>query len=242
MTAPADVVLLHGVGLDHTMWDRVSPGLAEHHRVHAPDLLGHGSAPDVESGVTLTDLAAPVERLGEGPRHLVGFSLGALVATRFALDHPGEVASLTLVSAVANRSETERAAVAARLAAARRDLPATFDAAVDRWFSPAWRAGEPELAQRIRAVLAANRAQSYLACYGIFARGDEELWPELPRLACPVLAVTGADDPGSTPEMSRALAERVPSGRARVVPGARHLLPLERPEAVADAVLANVLR
>lgn len=241
MSRPADVVLLHGVGLDHTMWDRVVPGLAAKARrtVHIPDLLGHGAAPDAPAGTTLADLAAPVAGLLAGagaPAHLVGFSLGALVATRVALDHPDRVATLTLVSGVAGRSEAERAAVLDRLATARADLAATFDAAVDRWFSARWHAEDPGLAARVRAVLAANRPASYLACYEIFARADAELWPELPQLAPPVLAMTGSEDPGSTPAMSEALAARVPHGRAVIVPGARHLLPQERPAAVVAAV------
>ncbi|ANY09457.1 alpha/beta fold hydrolase [Pseudonocardia sp. HH130630-07] len=241
MSRPADVVLLHGVGLDHTVWDRVVPGLAgEGRTVHAPDLLGHGTAPDAPAGSTLSDLAAPVaallDRAGERPLHLVGFSLGALVATRVALDRPDRVAALTLVSGVADRSDAQRAAVLDRLRAARSDLPATFDAAVERWFSPSWRAAEPGTADRMRSVLGANRPASYLACYEVFATADAELWPELPRLGAPVVATTGADDPGSTPAMSEGLADRVPHGRAVIVPGARHLLPLERPDAVLAAI------
>ena len=240
MSRPADVVLLHGVGLDHTMWDRVAPGLAgDGHTVHVPDLLGHGTAPDAPAGTTLSDLAAPVaDRLaGIGrPVHLVGFSLGALVATRVALDHPDRVATVTLVSGVVGRTEAERAAVAGRLETARSDPAATVDAAVARWFSPGWAAEEPGLVARVRAVLAGNRRASYLACYAVFARADAELWPELPRMVPPVTAVTGADDPGSTPAMSEALAARVPDGRAVIVPGARHLLPLERPDAVRTAI------
>lgn len=242
----ATVVLLHGVGLDHTMWDRVAPELPG--TVLAPDLLGHGSdpgAPDAPPGTTLADLAAPVAALVAGttaPVHLVGFSLGALVATAVALDAGERVASVTLVSGVVNRTDAERAAVAARLDAARADLPATFDAAVDRWFSPAWRAAEPDLVDRVRGTLAANRPASYLAAYAVFAGADAALWLRLPRLAVPTLAITGADDPGSTPAMARALAAHVPHGRAVVVPGARHLLPLERPDAVVDAIADQLRR
>ncbi|MBW0102764.1 alpha/beta fold hydrolase [Pseudonocardia sp. KRD291] len=236
MSGPADVVLLHGVGLDHTVWDRVAPGPAgDGHTVHTPDLLGHGSAPDAPAGATLSDLAAPVaDALADigRPVHLAGFSLGALVATRVALDHPDRVATLTLVSGVAGRAEDERAAVLGRLDRARVDLAATFDAAVDRWFSAEWLAEAPDLAERVRTILAANRRKSYLSCYEVFARADAELWPWLPGLALPVVAMTGSEDPGSTPAMSQALAARVPHGRADIVPGARHLLPLERPDAV----------
>ncbi|BBF99683.1 MULTISPECIES: alpha/beta fold hydrolase [Pseudonocardia] len=240
MSKPADVILLHGVGLDHTMWDRVAPELATDGRaVHTPDLLGHGAAPDAPPGTTLADLAAPVaELLAAAPRPvlLAGFSLGALVATRVALDHPARIAALTLVSGVAGRTLAEREAVVDRLRSARADLDATFDAAVRRWFSPEWSAAEPDLAVRVRATLATNRPGSYLACYDVFARADAELWAELPRLVPPVTAITGADDPGSTPAMSEALAARVPDGHAVIVPGARHLLPLERPDAVVAAV------
>ena len=240
MTGPADVVLLHGVGLDHTMWERVAPGFGARHRVHTPDLRGHGAAPDAAPDTSLEDLAEDVADLVArlpGRAHVVGFSLGALVATELALDHPGLVRSLTLVSGVANRSAAERDAVAGRLHAARADLDATYRAAVDRWFSPEWRVTEPELADRVLATLRANRPSSYLACYAVFGTADADLWPRLPDLHIPVHAITGADDPGSTPSMAAALATRVRNGRYTVVPGARHLLPLERPAAVVEAVL-----
>lgn len=241
MTAPPEVVLLHGVGLDHTMWQRVAPNLAAMgHAVHTPDLLGHGTAPGAESGTTLADLASPVAEIATSaaaPVHLVGFSLGALVATRVALDRPDHTASLTLISGVADRSDAERRAVAGRLDAARGDLAGTFDAAIERWFSPRWRDAEPELAASVRNTLQANDPESYLACYSVFARADAELWPELRRLPAPVLAITGEHDPGSTPRMSAAVADHVSRGRWQTVPGARHLLPLERPDAVVAAVL-----
>jgi pimeloyl-ACP methyl ester carboxylesterase len=243
VSAPADVVLLHGVGLDHTMWGRVAPGIAARHRVHTPDLRGHGVAPDAAPGTTLADLASDVADLVAGlpgRAHVVGFSLGALVATELALDHPDLVASLTLVSGVANRSAEERAAVTGRLRAARVDLDATYLAAVERWFSPRWRTVEPRLVDEVLATMRANRPESYLSCYAVFATADAEVWPRLPGLHLPVHAITGSDDTGSTPAMAAALAARVPGGRCTTVPGARHLLPLERPDAVVDAVLAQV--
>lgn len=56
------------------------------------------------------------------------------------------------------------------------------------------------------------------------------------------LVVTGGDDPGSTPAMTRALAEAIPAARAVVLPGARHLLPLERPVELAALILEHVGR
>ncbi|MEU6553227.1 alpha/beta hydrolase [Streptomyces sp. NPDC046915] len=236
----AHIVLLHGVGLDGTMWERCVPALAADHRVTVADLRGHGGSPPAALGVRLDDLAADVAALLDGPAHLVGFSLGALVAQHLALAAPRSTASLTLVSSVAGRSDTERAAVALRRARAREDFAGSARAAVERWFSPEWREREPALAGTVLDRLLSNDRTSYLACYDVFATADAALWPELPRITAPTLAVTGSDDPGSTPQMSRRLASRIPNGRAMVVPGARHLLPLECPEALNDAILQHI--
>ena len=86
-TTRPTVVLLHGVGLDHTMWEPVTSRLADAFDVVAPDLPGHGTRPPAAAGTTLADLAAGVgERVPQGS-HLVGFSLGALVVfAAWALD------------------------------------------------------------------------------------------------------------------------------------------------------------
>ncbi|MFE2940053.1 alpha/beta fold hydrolase [Streptomyces sp. NPDC059255] len=240
--AGSRLVLLHGVGLDRRMWDRCLPRLAAAHRVVLADLRGHGASPPAGEGTTLAALADDVAALLAGGAHLVGFSLGALVAQRLAVDRPELVASLTLVSSVADRSAAERSAVAGRRRRAAEDFGASARAAVDRWFTPEWRAREPETARAVLDTLLSTDLASYLACYDIFATGDADLWPLLPGVGAPTLAITAADDPGSTPEMTRRLAARIPGGRGIVVPDARHLLPLERPDALASAILAHTGR
>jgi len=227
------ILLLHGVGLDRRMWSRCRlPGAV------ALDLLGHGSAGPAPPGTALADLAEDVAARMAGPAHVVGFSLGALVAQRLAITRPELVRSLTLVSSVADRSPEESAAVAGRLAHSERDFPATVRAALERWMTPEWRAEEPELLEQLRTTLLGTDRPSYLACYRVFATADAELWPGLPRIGAPTLAITGAEDPGSTPAMTRKLAEAIPGARAVVVPGARHLLPLEHPARLTDEILA----
>jgi pimeloyl-ACP methyl ester carboxylesterase len=229
-------VLLHGVGLDRTMWQpflaALPPGIA----VWAPDLPGHGVNPAVPLPVTLADLAAPViDRLLPGD-HLVGFSLGALVAQHIARYQPALVGTLTSVSSVCRRTPAERESVMRRLAGAEHDFPASVAASLERWYG-----GTPVSAgvvARTRSTLLANDVGSYLSCYRVFATADAEISPELGRISAPGLAITGELDPGSTPEMSRRLARAIPGCRAVVVPGARHMLPVQNPRAVADAVTA----
>jgi pimeloyl-ACP methyl ester carboxylesterase len=223
------MVLLHGVGLDHTMWEPAAELLADRFTVIAPDLPGHGSRRSVAEGVTLSDLADGVVAEVTPGSHLVGFSLGALVAQHLAVHRPELVATLTSVSSVCRRTPEERTAVLARLQAAESDFKASAAASIQRWY--AGTDVDPHWVSRTEATLLANDVASFLKCYRVFATADEEIAPDLGRITVPALAVTGANDPGSTPEMSRRLASAISDCHAVVVPDARHMLPVERPEA-----------
>src|SRR5690349_7357351 len=98
------VVLLHDVGLDRTMWRPVSTLLEDEFEVLAPDLLGHGTNRAAPAGTALRDLADDVAATLPGAAHLVGFSLGALVAQHLARHRPELVVTLTSVSSVCRRT------------------------------------------------------------------------------------------------------------------------------------------
>ncbi|MFJ8825218.1 alpha/beta fold hydrolase [Streptomyces sp. NPDC102467] len=228
------LVLLHGVGLDHTMWEPVSALLTDRFTVIAPDLPGHGTRPPVDDRVTLAELADEVAADIPAGSHVVGFSLGALVAQQLALHRPESTATLTSVSAVCRRTSDEQAAVQARLRTAEADFAASTAASLERWYTGT--AVPSGIVERTEATLRANDVGSFLACYRVFATADAELAPRLPEITVPSLAVTGGDDPGSTPDMTHRLADALPDCRAVVVPGARHMLPVERPEALVEAL------
>lgn len=228
------LVLLHGVGLDHTMWEPFSGLLSEEFDVVAPDLPGHGARPPAPPGISLADLADDVAAGVPPGSHVVGFSLGALVAQHLGRHRPELVATLTFVSSVCRRTSEERAAVLGRLRSAEEDFAASAAASLQRWYDGT--DVDPALVRRTEATLLANDRDSFLRCYRVFATGDEEIGPELARIAAPALAVTGERDPGSSPEMTRRLAAAMPDCRAVVVPGARHMLPVERPDALATCL------
>ncbi len=228
------VVLLHGVGLDRTVWQPVQDALDLPSL--ALDLPGHGAQPPLTAPATLAGLADDVlARMPDAPVHLVGFSLGALIAQHIARYAPQRVRTLTSVSSVCRRTPAERAAVRARLDTARRDFSATVEASLARWFPDD--STPPELSERTRRVLEGNDPDSFCHAYAVFAEADAVIGPELPLIAVPSLAVTGALDPGSTPEMTRRLASAIPGCRAEIVPGAHHLLPVENPRALCDALI-----
>lgn len=232
------VVLLHGVGLDRSVWEPLAELIREQHDVVALDLPGHGSRPPVSAGVTLGDLAEGVAGSIPAGSHVVGFSLGALVAQHLAVHRPELVRTLTCVSSVCDRTPDERTAVLARLRVAEAALAASSEASIQRWYDGTDVPGA--IIDHTREVLLANDEESFLACYRVFATADAEIAPHLGSIAAPTLAITGADDPGSTPEMSRRLAAAVPGGSVVIVPGARHMLPVQDPAALAAHLTAFI--
>jgi len=232
------IVLLHGVGLDHHMWNPLVAELGDRFDVVTPDLLGHGDADPAPEGVTLGELAEAVSASIEPGSHVVGFSLGALVAQHLARYRPHLTATLTSVNSVCRRTDEERAAVLARLATAASNYPASVTASLERWYAAT--DTDPEAIRRTEATLLANDVESYLACYRVFATADAEIGPELPHIAVPALAITGEDDPGSTPDMTRRLAAAIPNCQAVVVPGARHMLPVQCPRELANHLITFI--
>jgi (E)-2-((N-methylformamido)methylene)succinate hydrolase len=232
------VVLLHGVGLDHSVWQPVLGLLPRDIEAVTPDLPGHGAKPPAPAGVTLADLADGVAAEIPTGSHVVGFSLGALVAQHLAVHRPELVATLTSISSVCRRTADERAAVLARLDTAATDFAASAEASLQRWYDGT--GVSPEQVRLTRATLLAIDPDSFVHCYRVFATADAEIASDLCRIDAPALAMTGENDPGSTPEMTRRLAESIPHCRAVVVSGARHMLPVERPRELVDHLSAFI--
>jgi pimeloyl-ACP methyl ester carboxylesterase len=239
--AGAPVILLHGVGLDHSIWQAQCAALRDRHRVIAYDLLGHGASPAIAEDVRLDDFVDQLARLAaalvpEGqPFTLAGFSFGGLIAEAFALKAPARIARLAIIASVFDRSGEERAGVMGRLRMARRDGPQLLiDAALERWYSPEYRASHPAVVEAVAAMLRRNDPRSFLAAYGIFAEADRDLAGHLGMIAVPTLIVAGEHDGGATPAMARRLAALIPGAELAVILGARHMLPQEHARELND--------
>lgn len=237
----APVVLVHGVGLDLGMWDELVRALDGEFELIRYDMLGHGGTPLPAGEVGLDRF---VEQLGEVLRGeglnqacVLGYSMGGLVAGSFAARHPDALGRLVLMSTVFRRTEAERRAVQARLGKAEsEDGQASAQASIERWFSPAFADAEAGRVAAIRQRLLSNRREDFLAAYRIFASADDVLPEAAPRIRCPTLVLTGEQDSGSTPRMAEELARAIPQAALRVVPGQKHMLPVEGVEAVAAAL------
>lgn len=235
------VVLVHGAGMDHSVWALQSRALAHAGRsVLAVDLPGHGRS----EGAALTSIAALADWLadfiaaaGLDSAVVAGHSMGALAALDLGARHPDRVRSLVLVGAAAAMPVHPDL-----IAAAAEELPAAVamitawgfsaDAALGGNPSPGlwFTGGGKRLLERSRpGVLHAD----LFAC-NAYETGEAAA----ARIRCPALVVAGGADRMSPAKAGRALAGLISGAVIEVLDGAGHMLMAERPEAVLVALKA----
>ena len=237
------VAMIHGFGLNRAMWQWQLPALTPHFSVVTYDLLGHGESARPEGTPDLAMFSGQLLRLMDRcaieRAAVVGFSLGGMIARRFALDHPDRLSALAILNSAHDRSPAEREAVRDRVRHTLDHGPAAnVESALERWFTPAFRTETPELIGLIRSWIMSNDSDVFPRIYRVLAEGDAEIARGLEHIACPTLVMTGEDDPGNTPAMSRAMAGQIPGARLVILPGLRHMALAESPEAINEPLCA----
>ncbi|HET6196472.1 MAG TPA: alpha/beta fold hydrolase [Acetobacteraceae bacterium] len=233
------VVLIHGVGADGSSWDDIASDLAADFRVLCLDLRGHGQSGHIEGTLTLDDFVRDVvdvlDACAVPAAHVVGFSLGGMIAQGIALHHADRVRRLVLLSAVAGRTAEERERVQQRLAVLQEQgIAAITGAAQERWFTPGFIARNPALVQQRMQQLQENHAPSYAAAYTVFSTSD--LGEKLHAIRIPTLIATGEHDVGSRPRMARCMHAQIAGSRLAILPGLRHSILVEAPDLVVRLV------
>lgn len=233
------VVLSHALGCDLSMWDGVAAALQDRYTVLRYDQRGHGKTPATAGAYGMDDLADDAAELiraqGAGPVHFVGLSMGGMTAQALAARHPGLVRSIVVANSAASYDEAARAMWQARIdTVLANGVPPIADGALQRWFTPEFRAdlanGGAARVARLRAVLEATQAAPYAtACAAVAGIALDE---GNARIACPTLVIAGSRDEATPPAMSQAIADRIPGARLASLDAA-HLSAVEQPEGFA---------
>ncbi len=234
------LVFLHGIGGDAESWRPQLDGFSADYRAIAWDMPGYGdSAPLVEMTFpALVDaVSVLLDRLSVKQAHLVGHSLGGMIAQAFALAHPERLRSLTL---------SATSAAFGRRAGGEPDAD-WRESFIEQRLGPLDRgASMAELAPKLvkgligdeldpkgleQAILsmAAVPEAGYRAAIKCLASFDQEA--ALADIRTPTLLIAGEKDPVAPPRVMQRMAEAMPEGRLEVLEGSGHLVHLERPEA-----------
>jgi pimeloyl-ACP methyl ester carboxylesterase len=225
------IVLVHGTPFDLRSWDPLVAALRERRTVRY-DVRGHGSAAGAsmpESAVLAADTIALLDRLDLTEVHLVGHSWGGQIAQRVALDHPERVRRLSLVCTRASPFPPFH-----EVAAGLRAGTADREASLARWFTTDELARQDPLAERVADLLRRADPAAWAAALESIAVFD--VLGQLPRLSIPVDVVAAEHDGVGVPDHMARIAAALPRGRLHVLNGARHLAPLQRPEAIARII------
>ena len=236
----APVMLSHALGLDHSMWDALAAELGKTHPVLRYDHRGHGESARPAGPYSMDELVDDAARLirewGRGPVVFIGLSMGGMVGQGLGVRYPDLVRALVLANTTSRYPEAARPVWQQRIAAVEQGgMAAVADAVVERYLHADFRAAHPEFAQALRQRAAALRSEGYVACCHAVAGVD---WLDrLGSVRAPTLVLAGARDVGATPEMAKAIAERIPGSQLEVFDDASHLSVAEQPERFTERVL-----
>nr|WP_249809555.1 alpha/beta hydrolase [Bradyrhizobium sp. 153] len=238
--------MLHGGALSARTWDYVALALRADFRLVALDLRGHGAsdwANDYSIESHASDVVAVLDGLEIERAHLVGMSLGGIVACEFALRHPERTASLTMVDVISRPIF----AATARMRSFITDFrgASTIDEAVKMGLAASPKSDPQRLNYRMNVLLKRGddgrlvwkgdrrRPTDFAAILRHLAGFEARVH----EMAAPFLLARGGDSLIVTEEAARDFTALFPDGRWLNIPGAGHNVQEDNPRE-----LANVLR
>lgn len=229
------LTFIHQLGGDLSVWDQLAGYFRDDYTVLRYDVRGHGqtelSKEPFSVGDLAGDLAALLDALGAPSTHLVGMSMGGMIAQQFALDHSSRVDSLTIADSVAANPPEARATWDQRAASARRDGMAPLAAAtLERWLTEDFRVAHPEAVEPIHEALTRTLPEGYaMACEAL---REFDVRGKLGAIHCPTLVVAGRHDTGTRPAASQEIADAIEDAHFELLDAA-HLAPVEQSQRFA---------
>ena len=235
------LLLVHGFPLDSRMWREQLIALANHARVVAPDLRGHGLSDAPQGPYSMDqhadDLAALLDHLGVKRAIVAGLSMGGYVAFAFWRRHPERVAGIALVDTRAEpdtpAGKANRDAIAARVREAGPRVLA--EEMLPKLLAPQSLADE-KIPVQLREMILSQPVDGLIGALGAL-RDRFDSTPTLPTITVPTLVIVGEADAITPPADAASMAAQIPGAQLVVIPQAGHLSPMENPRAVNQALV-----
>jgi 3-oxoadipate enol-lactonase len=234
-----DLMLLHSLLTEMSVFERVLPPLARTHRVTCLNLPGFGASDPVELtsvGEHADHVARAMEALSLPPTvDVFGNGFGAFVALELAIRHGGRIGRLMVADTAPAFPEPAKAPFRGMADKVRATgISAILDTAIGRMFPPAFQTAHPDVVAARKAALAAADAPCFArACLALAAL---DLRPRLAGIRNPTLVMCGALDQTTPPALAREVASAIPGAVYLDIEGSGHCPMLEQPQALVAMI------
>ena len=237
------LLLIHGLGYARWGWEPVLPGLAERFTVLSFDNRGIGDSDAPPGPYTVAEMAADtlqvLDEAGVERAHVVGTSLGGMIAQELALSYPERVDRLVLACTTPggpNAHPMPKKTAALVALAATLEPPVALRRFVENALAPATAEAHPKLVDEIvaRRLETPQDPVAWVAQASAGAAFDR--LADLEQISMPTLVQTGDEDVVVDPRNSELLAERLPHARLERFDGGGHLFFWEQPDAFVSSV------
>jgi len=235
------IVLIHGSGLNRTIWRTVASKFPGNHQVILPDLRGHGEsdAPlgDYLMSILAEDIASLLEYLGISKAMICGHSMGGYVALSFAELFPEQITGLGLITTRANADSDEKRNSRYKVV---EQVKMHGSSALAKSLAPRI-SNQDDSIQAAFDMIASTAPQGIIgATIGMAKRHD--YWDLLPEIKVPALVVAGEDDQIINMADAKQMAEELPNGHFLSIPGAGHMPMVEKPDILGEGLVSLINR
>ena len=233
------IIFIHGVGLNHKIW-RPQFNVFEN-TIVAYDILGHGQTPLESSNLSFDNFSRQllnlIDELNFKKIHLVGFSIGSLIARNFAENYNNRLESLTLLCSIFKRSKEQQQIVNDRFELSKKSRSLSKQA-LKRWFTDEYILQNPKIYEEISSMLNENNMEDFLKIYELFVKHKDN--EKFENIKVKTLIMTGEFDSGSTPEMSKNLSKCIKNSKVKIIKNGKHLCSIECADEVNHAIKLHV--
>ncbi|MGH8378072.1 MAG: pimeloyl-ACP methyl ester esterase BioH [Gammaproteobacteria bacterium] len=241
-----DVFLVHGWALHSGVWSGIAPGLARTCRVTCVDLPGHGLSRALSMPATLAELAQQLVSVAPKNAVWLGWSLGGLVCLRAALDSPGQLRALALVSTTPRFVTADDWPCAMPLGQLQQlvaELEQDYRSTVQRFLTLQVRGGEAQrgaLRQLRETVFSRGGPDPSSLTQGLALLRDSDLRAMLAHIDLPTLIMVGQYDRLTPPQAGAALGAAIHGAKLLRFPRASHAPFLSHPAEFIEALAGFV--
>jgi pimeloyl-ACP methyl ester carboxylesterase len=221
------LVFVHGVGLTYEIWQPQLDFFKDYSNL-SYDILGHGKSSLTKRNISFDDfsdqLIELINELKLEKIHLVGFSIGSLIARNFATRYGNRLRSLILLGSIYKRSEQQQKIVNERFNQAKKELKLSRQA-LKRWFTDKYLENNPDTYEKISSILSKNNMANFLKVYELFVKHKND--EDFKKIQTKTLVMTGEHDIGSTIEMSQQLNNVIMDSELKIIKEGKHLCGIE---------------